>query len=525
MQRHHCVSWYACSSAFVLVSSAAALADDLAVPRQYRTIEDALAAAAPGDRVVVRGGTFENVQVKKGGVSIVAKGTTVQGYLWIDASNVSVSGFRIGRNGHVVITGDDVTVTGTKAIGRGRQGITVQGGRRARIERTKLTSGDIEVLLGTGAVISDNRLKDGAILTAENGVWIESNTVELINASGDGTSIIGNQCRVVASSGDDCDVSGNQAETSVSIAGDRVTVQGNEQTRGEAASHRVAPSFFVQGDGALVLDNKLTNAGLFVSGDDAVIAENAVVDTHVGLAVVGERFTVAGNTLEVAGIPSFNPEGDGPTNNPALRVLALEEGAVMDNTVIHRASPGMEIDGAGVTISGNDLEGIAAATSILVNGDGNSVLGNQITHEEADRGLGDGIAIVGDGNAVRDNSIDGVPLDAILVWSGTANVVEGNDVAAVPGCGIVVACRASGTTISDCTVSACRFGIVNEGGSTSLTDTSMEGNQVADILDLSSGFSVFDGNSYTTLSRDRVVAPTLTLTQTPFPVDPSMRGD
>src|SRR5262245_222957 len=126
MQRRLWVSWSL--SAFGVALSAAAMADDLAVPRAYRTIEDAMAAASPGARVLVRGGKFQNVHIKKGNVEIVAKGTTVEGYVWIDASNVSVSGLRLGRDGRIVITGDDVTVTGTKATGRGRRAIAIQGG-------------------------------------------------------------------------------------------------------------------------------------------------------------------------------------------------------------------------------------------------------------------------------------------------------------------------------------------------------------------------------------------------------------
>src|SRR5262245_41357994 len=118
MLRRHRVSWSV--SVFVLASSAAALADDLTVPRQYRTIDDALAAAMSGDRVIVRGGTYENLHVTKSGVQIVARGTTVKGYVWIDASNVSVSGLRLSRDGRIVVTGDDVTVTGTRTPGRGR---------------------------------------------------------------------------------------------------------------------------------------------------------------------------------------------------------------------------------------------------------------------------------------------------------------------------------------------------------------------------------------------------------------------
>jgi hypothetical protein len=51
------------------------------------------------------------------------------------------------------------------------------------------------------------------------------------------------------------------------------------------------------------------------------------------------------------------------------------------------------------------------------------------------------------------------------------------------------------------------MGIVNAGTSTSMTGSTAQDNDFADILDLSEGFTTFEDNTYTTLSHDRVLAP------------------
>ena len=76
----------------------------------------------------------------------------------------------------------------------------------------------------------------------------------------------------------------------------------------------------------------------------------------------------------------------------------------------------------------------------------------------------------------------------------------------------VVTCHASETIVSGCTVSGCGLGVVNSGTSTSLTDSTSQGNDFADILDLSDGFATFEDNSYSTLSHDRLLAPTVLTT-------------
>ena len=507
MQRRHRVSWCVSSSVLV-VASAAAFADDLAVPREYPTVEAALAAASDGDRVVVRG-TYENMHITRGDVQIVARGATVKGYVWIDAPNVTLSGFRLGPDGRIIVTGDDVTVSGTKASGHGRRSIAVQGGRRATIRGSKLVYGDIQVLLGEAATIERNKVLRGSIMTSDDGARIDSNVVPDVAAEGDDVQLLGNQCRWLGAAGDDCDVSGNKVIISLRVDGDRATVQSNETIGREELT--------VAGNAALVLGNEATDHGIRIWGDDAVIAENSVADTHHGIEVVGERFTIAENQVDVMGLPQRVFGGPAPTENPAIRTFSQTTGsAILSNDIEHFASPGIDVSGGGVNVAGNDLHGIAAGTSIQITGDANVVADNTIGHTQIAEGLGDGIAIVGNENVVQQNVVDGVPLDAILVWSGDGNVVTDNDIDAVPGCGIVVTCGASTTTVSDCNVTGCRFGLVNEGANTTLTDTSTLGNSVVDILDLSSGFTTFDGNTYTTISHDELIAPVTSLTDPPI---------
>src|SRR5262245_22826829 len=350
MQRRHRVSWFVCSSAFVLVASAAAFAGDLAVPRDYRTVEEALAAALPGDRVLVRGGTFENVHVKKGAVEIVARGTTVLGYVWIDASNVTVSGIRLGRNGRIVITGSDVSVTGTKGTGPGRRVISVQGGRRARIEGNKLAAGDIEVLNGTDATVAHNRLKTGEILAAEYGTLIDSNAARSITASGGQTSVLDNRCRDLLVEEGSCDVANNVVSDSIDVKGDDTSVLGNE----------VRGWINVQGEGAEIGGNSLARGGIVVWGDGASVVSNTVEQSPIGVGVHGDGFTISGNDLTAIAPATHDGPAGGFGMCPGIGVSnAIDGGTVTDNVVTHRTGVGITIDGSNVTVSGNDVHGIA----------------------------------------------------------------------------------------------------------------------------------------------------------------------
>ena len=496
MQRRICVS--SCVSAFVLLASAAAFADDLRVPRDYRTIEDALVAAAPGDRVVVRGGNFENVHVKRGGVEVVAHGTTVQGYVWIDASNVSVSGIRLGRTGHIVITGDDVTVTGTKATGRGRRTIAVQGGRRAVLEGNKLAQGDIEVLKGANATVVRNRLKDGTIRSSDVGTSVESNVAPSIEVNSSEASLLDNHCRQLEAYGDSCDLANNVVSQSVRVEGSGAVLQGND----------VDGWMTVEGDDAAISDNSLATGGIIVTGDGASILSNTVETSPLGVGVRGNDFTISGNDVTAMVLPSHDGSVSGFPMCPGIAVGGWPTGGtITDNDVTHQTGVGIFVQANDVTISGNDVQGIAAATSISVNGTGNTVADNSIDQTNVGQAAGDGIDVRGDGNTVSGNDIGVVAQDAILVITGTGNVLADNSIDSAPGCGVVIACGVDATVIEGCTVSACAMGIVNAGTSTSMTGSTAQDNDFADILDLSEGFTTFEDNTYTTLSHDRVLAP------------------
>ena len=496
MQRRHRVSW--CLAPCVLVvASAAAIADDIAVPRDYRTVEDALAAAMPGDRVVVRGGTFENIHVKKGNVQVVARGTTVQGYVWIDASNVTVSGIRLGRNGRIVITGDDVTVTGTKASGRGRRAIAVQGGRRAVLAGNKLAQGDIEVLKGEDASITGNRVKDGAISTSDVGTSIESNVAPVIEASSSETSVLDNRCKQIDASGDSCDVANNLVSDLVRVQGSSVVLESNE----------VNGWMTVTGDDVAITGNSLTTGGINVTGDRASIASNTVERSPLGIGVHGTDFTIVANDVTAVMQTSHDGSVSGFPFCPGIAVGGWPTGGeISDNTVTHQTGVGVWVQGNEVTVSGNDVHGIAANNSITVSGTGNTVSDNTVVQTNTGESIGNGIDVAGDANVVSGNDIGVVAQDAILVRNGSGNVLTGNTIDSAPGCGVVLACAASQTVIDECSVSACGMGIVNAGSSTSMTGTTAQDNDWADILDLD-GFATFEDNTYTTLSHDRVLAP------------------
>jgi len=484
MLRRHRVSWYSCSSAFVLVASAAAFADDIVVPRDYRTVDQAIAAAAPGDRIVVRGGAIENLQVKKGAISIVAKGTTVQGYLWIDGSNVSVSGLRLGRNGRIVVTGGNVTVTGTRARGRGNAVISVQGGGSARIEGNKLAWGDIEAFATRDTVVTGNRLKNGAIRTKGAGVEVVSNTVPTIEASGEQTSVLDNDCDVLTVSADMSDVANNRVESQATLSGNANLVAANEFSGPLQAT----------GDTVTIRDNSFVVGGVTVTGDDASLVSNTIQSQNCSIMLRGQDYTIATNDIT-------------SQHNTGIEVYSGSAGgSITDNDITH-ARLGMDLQSDAVLISGNELHGIESGTSISIRGTLNTVTDNTIVQTGTDQGSGDGIDIRGDANTVTGNDIGTVSQDAILVATGTGNVLTDNVIDATPGCGVVIACEVRDTVIEGCTVSACGMGVVNAGISTSMTGSTSQDNAFADILDLSDGFSTFEDNTYTTFSNDRQLAP------------------
>ena len=502
MQRRKLVSW--CVSSSVLVVASAAFAGDLAVPRDYRNVEDALAAAQPGDRVLVRGGTYENIHVKKGNVEIVARGVTVQGYVWIDASHVSVSGLRLGRSGRIVITGDDVTVTGTKATGRGHRVISVQGGRRAALVHNKLADGDIQVLKGSDATIEDNRIKDGVIQAADAGAVIDSNVAPVIQVTGGDSSLLDNRCESMSVDGANCDVANNRATMQVTVRGDTALVQGND-VRGWIS---------VAGDDVSINGNSLVTSGIDLTGDRAVITSNTVTDAPLGIGVRGNDFTIADN--DVTAIARLMHDGGvaGFPFCPGIGVISPTGtgGTITGNDVTHHTGVGISVASSGITISGNDVHGVTSNTSITVNGSQNTIADNSVDQTGIGQGIGDGIDVWGNENTVSGNDIGTVAQDSILVMSGTGTVISDNTIAAAPGCGVVLTCRASDTLISNCEVTGCGLGVVNDGVSTSMTGTTSQSNDFADILDLSTGFSTFEGNTYSTLSHDQLLSPAITAT-------------
>jgi hypothetical protein len=460
MLEHHRVRWGFSSAVLFVVSSAAALADDIYVPRDHGTIEEALAAAAPGDRVIVLGGKYENVIVTRGDIEIIAKGAMIRDTLEIAGSRVSVSGFRLDRRADVLITGDDVTLTGIKASGGYYwHNIMVDGGRRATIAGNKLSQGIIQVPHGADATITGNRLKSGTIDTSDVGAAILSNSVPTIDVSGDQASVLDNRCRSLGLSGDSCDV----------------------------ANNRVLKELGIHGDSALATGN-------VVFGSISVHADDV---------------TIAGNDVTIAG-----------TGVAAIEVRGGSRGTITGNVITHRGGFGIEgrWRSDGLTIIGNDIHGFASRTSIAIGGDGITIANNTIVQTDAADGKGNGIEISGDANVVTGNDIGAVTRDAIVVVSGTGTVVSDERIDAAPGCGLVVTCRASGTIVAGCSVSGCVFGIVNDGTATSVTDTTTQDNRSADILDLSDGFSTFEDNAYTTISHDPQLAPTIATTIQPLSV-------
>src|SRR5262245_58324218 len=124
-------SWMTVSLVAVLASPA--LARDLSVPREHRTIGDALAVAHSGDRVVVTGGRHRDVTVATDGVTLVGRGAILLGDVNIEGDGVTVSGFRFGEHARMTLSGADATFSGNRATARASAALYVDGGDRALV--------------------------------------------------------------------------------------------------------------------------------------------------------------------------------------------------------------------------------------------------------------------------------------------------------------------------------------------------------------------------------------------------------
>jgi hypothetical protein len=274
---------------------------------------------------------------------------------------------------------------------------------------------------GSGALLLGGRGKvREALVLSSDGV-----TVRGLRFRGGGVRVDGGAARVEGNS-----VERLRDAAGIVVHGEGAAVAGNsvERVRGGDA-------IAIQGDGAVVEGNRVARVvlgtGIGVVGRGARIAGCAVDDIAAGdgISVHGPGFTVHGNRLGAVGRilvtrqsawlladPMLGRAPLRPRACPAIRVHYWDSrepgGIVSGNEIEHFASNGIQVEIAGVTVSGND---------IVFAGERRAGAGPT----EEDRWIGgDAIAVFGDDAVIAGNIADG---DGILVF-GDGIRVEGNTV-------------------------------------------------------------------------------------------------
>lgn len=429
----------------------------------FKTIQEAVDAATPGDVISIRPGVYKETVI----ISAAKKGITLRGTVPAGKGGVVIDSF--GLTGDTIsIEADDVTIkdltirnSGQDEFDDDANGVAVDpnndgsGGARTRISR-------VRILIPENDCIDINRGGDRSVV--ENS-W-------LLNCENEGVDLDREDNGDPSSDGpDDVVIRGNQImgveADGIDGDADDLLVKGNTITRTDAECIEI------DGADARVENNQLElcdNDAVDVVGDRAVVHGNVIRVTseessgctEEGIDVNGDRPTVTDNDIDGTagdGIDIFCPDdptaactGGKVARNIIRRTQDTCEGIEVDvfdippssfflveeNKTLGGADMGIEINGDRVKILNNlvaDNGDDSDDDGIDVEGDWNIIAGNTATNN-----FDDGIDVEGDNNLIKhnranDNGEDGIDIndsdsDGNKVIANTAwdNSDEGIDV-------------------------------------------------------------------------------------------------
>ena len=253
---------------------------DRTVPGAFPTIQAAVNASLPGDRILIAGGTYhENVVSTNSNLQFLGKNTVWDGTLTNGTPGVCLTA-----------TGSNVVVQGF--IFRAGQSSVAQvqlNGAGCRVAKCSSRGPNARFVRVSGS----NAVVDTCTLFSVN-----STAVEIIGDGAVVRKIKGRQCddfviRVVGARATvtDCVLSVNEDGPTVSISGTNAVVARNTLMDCDSA-------LSINGNGAVVEKNKLINSGdASVTGDAIVIRGNTIqgaVDDSNGLTVNSSTLTGGG---------------------------------------------------------------------------------------------------------------------------------------------------------------------------------------------------------------------------------------
>ncbi len=406
-----------------------------AVPGTHPTIADAVAAAQPGDHILVGPGVYqENVVSTVANLQFIGKGAIWDGTLVNGTAGVCLTA-----------TGDGVVV----------QGFIFRAGQ-ANAAQVQLTGAGCRVLncssRGPSArflkITGNSALVDACTLYAVNSGAIEiigdNATVRKVKSRQGDDSVIGitgNGATVTS-----CIMSLNEDGASISIVGHHALVNLNSFVDCDSG-------ISVTGTNAIVTKNKALNGGSsFISvnsGDNAIVERN-ISTAGGGISVSGDAVAVRGNSMR-----SMRNDASGLTVNGATDA----GGAVVENNIMKDiAANGLSVGINNAVIRGNRVTGSgteSGESACRVSGSGNRLTNNVVigggTH---------GFNITGANNMfVRCTAIDSAA-DGFHI-TGSGNTLLICDAMLCTGEGLDNG--GANTTVLDCAFKKNRLDVANDG--------------------------------------------------------------
>lgn len=471
------------------------------VAKDSRSMNAALRKAKAGDRIVLAAGARLNaLKVARPGVTVDGRGARIRGKAQVRGAGAAIENLTIG--GTVSVTGDGASIADCRIdpSRRTKRALQVRGAKLATVRDVTIARGGIDAsaadglllagttvevpgadvsITGRGVEISGNDFATATVGVAGAGALVASNVAAVIDVLGDRAEIRGNTLEAgrITYVGALGEIDGNFAQSIATSASDRVEVRGNQVSGG---------GIDVEGNAPVVAGNTLWSAvvadetgGIRIDGDFAVVDSNDLGVSGDGIAVDGLAPMIVGNKVVAVGSGGGNPH-DG---SAAIRVEGGDVRPVISgNEIVQMNVIAILVRCDNATVDGNVIRGQAPLDSIVVDGDGALVSGNDILHEGTQPGRGSGIVVTGDWNSLVANVVELAFGDGIAVASGVHNVITDCDVTTAGRCGIIVDADATETLLSGCDVWLCTLGVGVSGAETTVSGCTLQRNECGDLV-------------------------------------------
>lgn len=348
---------------------------------RFRTIQEAIGAAAPGDVVRVRPGRYEGPVTVDKDLSLVGDGARASIVIAVPSSSdlPALSSREVERPQALLLEGATVTVSDlTIEAPIGGTGIEVTAGSPL-IERVSITRPGSDAAPG-----DEDDDSDASYYSHEDyySMGFYGRTTPIVRDS--------------------------EWDSYVAVRGGAsATFEGNTVSQGGLSidgpgSTRVSGNDFIDG------------AWVNTTGALATVTGNAFIDGHVS-ADVGSDIEISDNSFR-----------SGPTDGveAAIAVRDGQTRAVIAGNVIERAPMGVSIAvDASATVSGNEID--STATGVLVSGTGDVVL-----QDNTISGEGTGIEVMSSAAPTISGNTVAVDGTGIFVAFGAAPTISDNSVCA-----------------------------------------------------------------------------------------------